>query len=174
MREARKKEINGIAFQVSPFMVVEALRLKFYLAGILGPGMLELISGYNVSNTKKIEDLDLSSINLAGALEKLLSNLDENTFIALIKRLFQNVVATWTANGKSHAMALNSDFEVAMNLVFDGKIFTIYPLIAFILEVNYPDFFEVVVRGIGKKIRTITSSLVDEPILKSESEPLET
>jgi hypothetical protein len=170
MREAKKKEINGITFQVSPFMVIEAMRLHAHIVHIAALPLAELVSGPSIS--KKVADLDLSGINLVGAIERLLSNLEEETLITTLKRLFQNVVATWTLNGKSHSIAFNSDFDVAMNLVFEGKTLSVYQLVVFVLEVNFPDFLDKV-RPIGKKIKEIAISQVAEQKSKSEPETSE-
>jgi hypothetical protein len=103
-----------------------------------------------------------------------LEQLDEDSFIALVKRLFAGVIAHWNEGGKSHAIAFGQDFETAMQTVFVGRLFSIYPLIGFILKVNYPDFFEKVVKNIGQKIKTITTSKTDDKTPPSESEQSET
>jgi hypothetical protein len=39
-----------------------------------------------------------------------------------------------------------------MEIVFTGRLFSVYEVIGLVLEANYPDFFDKVVRGIGKKL----------------------
>jgi hypothetical protein len=170
---AQKKEINGVAFQVAPFMAVEGLRLKAYLVRTFGPALGELLGGINISKIGAVGDLNLANAPIAAGIEKLMQQLDEDTFIALLKRLFANVIATWQENGKSRSIAFNQDFDTAMQLVFTGKLFSIYPLIGFVLEVNYPDFFDKVVKGIGKRIQKITTSETGDGTLTSASDPLE-
>jgi hypothetical protein len=61
-----------------------------------------------------------------------------------------------------------------MQLVFLGKLFSIYELMIFVLKVNYPDFFDKVVKGIGQRIQTITTSETEEATPQNESEQLGT
>lgn len=146
--ESRTKEINGKEYQCAPFMAVEGLRLKAYLVRLIGPALAELAGGANGL------DAEVSGEMLSKTLMRLTEALDENVFVGLIKRLLQNVICTWTDKaGKKHSIAFASNFEAAMNAVFQGELFSIYPLLAFVLEVNYPDFFAKVAPGIGGKIR---------------------
>lgn len=117
-------------------MAVEGLRLKAYLVKLFGPALAEL--------TGLSKGLDSEISELSVVIEKLTFVLDEDTFIALIKRLFANVVVNWTDknDGQKKAIAFTPDFDSAMNIVFQGELFSIYPVIAFVLEVNYPDFFQ--------------------------------
>jgi hypothetical protein len=170
MAGTKKKEIDGITFQVAPFMAVEALRLKAHLIRLFGPSLGELLGGLQGGDKLDALDVDISRINIAGALEKLFLQLDEDSFVRLVQRLFQNTIATWTADGKSHSMAFNTDFSTALDLVFSGRLFTIYPAILFVLEVNYPDFFTKVVRGIGSKIN-LTSLLPTEKPQPPKEQP---
>jgi len=158
--ENRQKsiEIDGITFNVAPFMAVEGLRLKAHLVCTFGPAIGELLGGIDGNKVKSVLDINTSSVSFSSGLEKLFEKLDENSFIELIKRLFANVIANWKEEGKNRSIAFGNDFETAMQLVFLGKLFSIYPLILFVLKVNYPDFFDKVVRGIGQRIRqTLTS-----------------
>ena len=151
MVETKTKEIKGKTYQVAPFTAVEGLRLKAYLLKLIGPALGELAGS--------VEGLD-SEINGAGlskVIEKITEVLDENTFVALIKRLLQNVLVNWTdENGKKHAVAFAQDFETALNVVFQGELFSIYPVLGFVLEVNYPDFFGKIAPVIGEKMKTIS------------------
>jgi hypothetical protein len=61
-----------------------------------------------------------------------------------------------------------------MELVFLGRLFSIYPLIIFVLKVNYPDFFGKVVSGIGRRIRTTLTFGTEEPTPSTESGQSET
>jgi len=155
---AKTITIDGINFQVAPFMSVEGLRLKAYLVGTFGPAIGELIGGIDGNKVKGVLDLNPSSMSFSSSLEKLFQKLDEDSFIALFKRLFANVIATWNEDGKSRSIAFGTDFDTAMQLVFLGKLFSVYELAIFVLKVNYPDFFDKVVKGIGQRIRqTLTS-----------------
>jgi hypothetical protein len=170
----QKIVINGVTFQVAPFMAVEGLRLKAYLARTLGPALGEVLGGADVTKIGSIADMSLGNSGLAKGLEKLLEQLTEDTFEALVKRLLASVIATWTEGGKSRSIHFEQDFETAMQLVFLGKLFSIYELIIFVLKVNYPDFFDRVVRGIGQTMKATLTYGTDEAIPQSESGQSET
>jgi hypothetical protein len=173
-QKEQKIIIDGITFQVGPFMAVEGLKLKAHLVRTFGPALGEFLGGIDGTKVSTISDINLGGDSFAKGIEKLLEQLDEESFIALIKRLFANVVAYWNEGGKNRAIAFGQDFDAAMQTVFVGKLFSIYPLIGFILKVNYPDFFDKVVKNIGKKIPKITTSETDDETLPSESEQSET
>jgi hypothetical protein len=170
-QKEQKTVIDGITFQVAPFPAVEGLRLKAHLVRVFGSALGELLGGINVDGKKisGIADIDLGGDGFARGLEKLLEQLDEDSFIKLVERLFANVLASWKEDGKNHTVAFFQDFDTAMELVFSGKLFSIYPLIGFVLKVNYPDFFEKVVKGIGQKIKPIATLETADGTLRNES-----
>jgi hypothetical protein len=168
----QKIVIDGVTFQVAPFMAVEGLRLKAHLVRTFGPALGELLGGIN--SVRDIGDLNLGGNSISKGLEKLLEQLDEDKFEALIKRLLTNVIALWTEGGKSRSIAFNEDFSAAMQLVFLGKLFSIYELVIFVLRVNYPDFFDKVVSGIGRKMRITLTSGTEETTRQNESGQSET
>jgi hypothetical protein len=179
INKEKKIVIDGATFQVAPFMAVEGLRLKAHLVRTFGPALGELLGGINLGaiDGKKgggIADINLGGDSFAKGLERLLEQLTEANFEALIKRLLANVIATWNEDGKSRSISFGQDFETAMQLVFIGRLFSIYELIIFVLKVNYPDFFDKVVSGIGRRIRTTLTSGTEEKTPPSESGQLET
>lgn len=148
----KTKEINGKNFQVAPFSAVEGLRLKANLVKLVGPVFGELM---NFADSKNI-DSEINSDAISRAIEKITEALDENTFITLIRRLMQNVICNWKdEEGNQKAIAFATNFDVAMDAVFQGQLFSIYPVLGFVLEVNYPDFFEKVMPIISKKTEVI-------------------
>jgi hypothetical protein len=174
MAKAQKKEINGITFQVAPFMALEGLRLKSHLVKTFGPALGELLGGVNMSKIGSIGNLSLNSVPIVAGIEKLMEQLGETALEALVKRLLVNTIATWQEEGKSRSIAFNTDFDTAFQLVFSQRLFTIYPLIVFILKVNYPDFFDNVVSGIGQRIKTTLTSEREGMTPPSESGKSET
>jgi uncharacterized protein YidB (DUF937 family) len=160
-------------------MAVEGLRLKAHLVRTFGPALGELLGGIDLNgggtkNGDGILDVNLGGDSISKGLEKLLEHLDESGFEALVKRLLANVIATWREDGKSHSISFSQDFDTAMETVFLGRLFSIYPLIIFVLKVNYPDFFDKVVSGIGQRMRTTLTSETEETTPKNESEQSET
>jgi len=166
--------IDGVTFQVAPFMSVEGLRLKAYLVGTFGPAIAELLGSIDGNKVKGILDMNPSSMSFSSSLEKLLLKLDQDSFIALLKRLFTNVIATWNEDGKPRSISFGNDFDTAMQLVFLGKLFSVYELAIFVLKVNYPDFFDKVVKGIGRRIQQTLTSAKGEMIPPTGSEQSET
>jgi hypothetical protein len=169
----QKTVIDGVTFQVAPFMAVEGLRLQAHLVRTFGPALGELLGGFNGQKVGSIDDFNLGGDSLAKGLEKLIEQLDEDKLEALIKRLLANAIATWPEGGKSRSISFGQDFETAMQLVFIGKLFSVYQLIIFVLKVNYPDFFDKVVRGIGRRIQKTLTSEMEETTSPSESEKSE-
>jgi hypothetical protein len=170
----QKIVIDGVTFQVAPFMAVEGLRLKAHLIRTFGPALGELLGGIDGRKLGSIGDISLGSNGIAKGLEKLLEQLDEDSFVELVKRLLANVIAIWPEGGKSRSISFGQDFDTAMQLVFLGRLFSIYELIIFVLKVNYPDFFDKVVSGIGRKIRTTLTSETEDTMPQSESGQSET
>jgi hypothetical protein len=170
----QKIVIDGVTFKVAPFMAVEGLRLKAHLVRVFGPALGELLGGADGKKIGSIGDISLGGDGIARGLEKLLEQLDESGFEALVKRLLTNVIAIWLEGGKSRSISFGQDFETAMELVFLGRLFSIYPLIIFVLKVNYPDFFDKVVSGIGRRMRTTFTFGTEETTPPSESGQSET
>ncbi len=145
MQTAKTKEINGKKYQVAPFMAIEALKIKMFLVKKIGPALGEFMGLSSMDN-------EIDGNVIAKVIEKLTETLDEDSFVALIKRLMQNVICNWTdKDGQSRAIAFGNDFNTAMNEVFCGELFSIYPVIGFVLEVNYPDFFGKIIPVISQK-----------------------
>jgi hypothetical protein len=108
---------------------------------------------------------------MSSVIEKLTSVLSEDQFIILLKRMFELVGATYVdSNGKQRHIQFGGDnFDLAMEEVFTGRLFTIYPVLLLVLEVNYPDFFAKAVPLIGSRFRA-TGGL--EQAEQNESESL--
>jgi hypothetical protein len=170
----QKTVIDGVTFQVAPFMAVEGLRLKAHLVRTFGPAIGELLGGIDGTKVGSVMDISLGGGGIAKGLEKLLEQLDEDAFETLVKRLLANVIAIWQEDGKSRSIHFGQDFETAMQLVFLGRLFSIYELIIFVLKVNYPDFFDKVAGGIGRRIRITPTLGTEEPTPPNESGQSET
>ena len=160
----KKKTIDGVQFTVAPFRVMEALRVKALLARTAGPALGEAVGALGDIGGG-LAGARIDGPALSGALEKLLSSLDEDRFLGLVERLFQNVSAVFTPEGGSRTQAHfgAGNFEVAMEAVFAGRIFSMYPAILLVLEANYPDFFERAARGFGGPIPAANGSATETP-----------
>jgi hypothetical protein len=174
VNKEKKIVIEGVTFQVAPFMALEGLRLKAYLVRTFGPALGEVLGGIDAKNVGTIADMHLGGDNFARGIEKLLEQLDEDKFVELVKRLLANVIAIWPEGGKSRSISFGNDFDTALQLVFLGKLFSIYQVMVFVLKVNYPDFFDKVVSGIGRRIKLTLTSKKEKTIPLSESDQSET
>jgi hypothetical protein len=158
----KTKVIDGVEFTVAPFMAVEALRLKAYLIKTFGPAFGQMLGTLKdgLPKSGSIEDIKLDGVALSGAIETLMGQLDEDSFINLIKRMFVNLIAKGKdEKGQGFMRQFDAgNFNASMETVFSGRLFTIYPVMGLVLEANYPDFFDKTVRNIGKQIRAIASS----------------
>jgi hypothetical protein len=159
-------------------MAVEALRLKAYIIKTFGPAFGQMLGTLKdgLPQSGDLSDLKLDGAVLAGAIETLMGQLDETSFINLIKRMFANMTAKGKdEGGKGFMCRFNAEaFEVSMQTVFVGRLFSIYPVMGLVLEANYPDFFAKTVRSIGKQIKAIASSEPGSGTETKESENSET
>jgi hypothetical protein len=161
MFEAESKTVNEIPFKVVPFPAAKALRLQHKLVKIIGPAFGRLIGSLSSGDTDQVGKVSLGNIKIDGfevsqALESLFSQLSEDEFMSLIKELFSGVSCEVTRDGKSVLIDFQENFEARLDIVFQRKLFTIYPVIFFVLEVNFPDFFGQL-EGIGNRLQTILS-----------------
>ncbi len=161
MFEAKSKTINGINFKVAPFPAVTALKLKVNLLKTLGPAFGHLLGSFEGIGKGSIADAKVDGAELANALEVLFSQLGEEDFIRLLSRLLEGVSCEIQGEDRQPIIVnFGTDFETKMDMVFQGKLFTIYPVILFVLEVNFPDFFAQMA-GIGSRLATTLSRLAN-------------
>jgi hypothetical protein len=170
----QKIVIDGVTFQVAPFMAAEGFSLIHRLSRTFGPSLGEILGGALTTKNGSIGDINLGSAAIARGLEKLFEQLGEKEYVELSKLLLSNVIAIWPESGKSRSISFAQDFDTAMQAVFLGKLLSVYQLILFVLKVNYPDFFDKVVSGIGRRIRTTLTSETEETTPQNESEQSET
>ena len=161
MDKAKKKVIDGIQFSVAPFPVIEALKIKALLAKTIGPALGEMAGAIgSIKDAKSIDSIHIDGHAFSGAIEKLMAPLGEEQFIELIERLFQNLNAIYTPEGTKTQTLINfgaGNFSAAMDAIFYGRIFSIYPVLLLVLETNFPDFFGKVAQGIGSLIPAINT-----------------
>jgi len=168
--KTKEKEINGIKFTVTPFHVSAAIKLKAYLIRTLGPSIGQMVGALQggIPTSGKMADfgnIKVDGAALSSAIEKLTEQLGENEFLALIKRMLENVQAQMVVEGETKVFTFGSDamFENAMDFVFEGRIFTIYPVLALVMETNYPDFLGMLTTGIGQQIKKIVTTASEKP-----------
>ena len=169
----KEKTVDGIRFQAAPFSAIEALRLKSFLLKKFGPSIGQVLGLLKdgLPTGGNIGDVNIDGSALSGAIEKLMEQLGEDEYVALIKRLFRNVTAHITRDGQPLQFSfVDHAFETSMNAVFAGRLFSVYPVMLLVLEANFPDFFGRMAQGIGSKIRETFTSGAETPNSPSEPE----
>jgi hypothetical protein len=168
MREPKTKEIDGIPFSVTPFPAIEAFKLKSYLIKKFAPAFSQVLGMLNsIPKNGNFLDIKFDSDIITKAVKELILQLDENDFMELLRRLMQNVCARTSVDGKALELYFTKDrFEASLDIIFSGNLFTVYPVLLFVLEANYPDFFKKA-GGIGGKIQTMLTSEPQKPASKS-------
>jgi hypothetical protein len=176
----KEKVIDGIRFSVAPFHTVEAVRLQSYLIKTVGPFLTRFIGslfkdGFPTNGKFLDANIKFDGNELSQAIENLTNQLTEGELESLIRRLFKNVTAHMTKDGNSLQLTFTElTFENSMDMVFAGKVFSIYPVMLFVLEVNFPDFLSKMAQGFGLKIKEILTSGPGEQSSTNESTQSET
>jgi len=128
MIETKTREIGGSEYEVTQFPAMEALRIKTRLAKMILPSIGEISQGG--------ADQEINYEAISHAIAAFADNLNEKEFTELVTRLLKNT----SADGKPmyhNGQLLDSTFDEA----FAGNLMNLYKVLAFVLEVNYPDFF---------------------------------
>lgn len=134
--KTKEKLIDGKRVCVTPWGARTALKRKFKLLKLFGPGLAELAGGMK----KDGMETDLS--NLSTAIEKLLVQVEEDEFIKIIMMFFEQL---FIDDREITDTEFDSFFSENLNLV--------YKIIGFVLEVNFGSFFGK--GGIGKALNLV-------------------
>lgn len=158
--ESKVKVVEGMEFKVVPFPAIEALRLKADLLKIIGPSL-----GMALGSIGSMSDVMKAQINGPGistAIKMLFEQLDADAFIALVRRILDSTSVQIKAGDKVvfYNFQEQGKFDTQFNDVFQGKLLSLYPVMLFVLEVNFPDFF-VKARDFGSRLPTHISNVAD-------------
>jgi hypothetical protein len=135
--EPKSKTIDGIRFVVTPFPAREANRILITLTSYFGRPMASLAALFLRGDGSAPPDADgdelpTAAIDALGdAVRMLFQELDEDKADALVTRLTSRT----TANGQPIA-------DAVFDVMFMGRLKLLYRVLAFVLEVNYGDFFD--------------------------------
>lgn len=146
------KIINDTEVKVGTFPAVTGLKLKFKLFKRFGPGLTTLVKGLDTSKPElppenpDNSELEFTSKNLdlsvlPEAIDKLFSGFEVDEFIKIILELLQLT----TIKG---ATISNEDI---FNVTFGGEYGFLYKVLAFVVEVNYKSFLELLPIGKAQK-----------------------
>jgi hypothetical protein len=120
-REAKKKIINGHEWEVYPWDGMHGLRMQARLSKVIGP-----VVGQVVGSNQEIMDADVSAI-----ANTLIDRIDNDT-----PQLIRDMLYGAFVDGKDISQ------DRVFNEHFAANFAELYKGLAFILEVNFGDFFE--------------------------------
>lgn len=167
--EPQTRMIKERECKVSPFPALEALKLKMQLIKLLGPGIGQLIGSVgSIDSLKDGFDTKLDGTGLAKSIATLMDQLDEGTFLALVRRLFSQVSLQVNIEGKNVILLFGNKekFEEYFDIAFLQRLMDMYEIIAFVMEVNYPDFFALIA-GFGRRMIPTGGSVLPDASDKS-------
>jgi len=159
----QSKTIDGIDVKVTPFPAGEAIRIQALLLRLVGPAIGRAVGAVdNVIGAAKLGELKIDGNGLAGAIAELADKWPEDQLMEVLKRLLrgvQCVVPDPLEGGRSIAADFGDPktFDNSLDLVFQGRTMSVYSVVAYVLQVNYPDFFQKVL-GTGGLLGGIFSS----------------
>jgi hypothetical protein len=125
-----KRDDGDRVFSVTQLPPTRAYKLAAKLGKVLGPALPDLFAAVEGG---KLGDMDLTA--LGGGLQKLLANLPESEIDSLIGDLLQGV--SIQANARIADLTLS-----IFNNEFAGHLKESFSLIAFVIKVNFSDFFK--------------------------------
>ena len=165
MMQTQSKTIDGIDVKVTPFPAGEAIRIQAMLLRLVGPALGRAFGALDSTvGAAKLGDLKIDGSGLAGAIAELADKLPEDQLMVVLRRLLrgvQCVVPDPSATGGGRPIAADfsspTTFDNTLDLVFQGRTMSVYSIIAYVLQVNYPDFFQKVL-STGGLLRGILSS----------------
>jgi hypothetical protein len=141
--KTQTKTIGGHSYSTTPFMALEALNLQNELLRIIVPSLGLLLGGVNnLSSIKGALNSQLNGMNIAEAVQILFSKLDQDTYLSLLKKILRNTTVTIAGDKPKMFSFGENTFDTTFNMAFPGQLLNIYLVIYFVLEVNFPDFFE--------------------------------
>ncbi len=168
------KTINGRKFYVNKFPASEALKIQNRLARLVSPSLGALASIFFNSgksakesgktkedimkqdNVEAFMNADISGEDFQSAIRSIFAELDEDTFFSLVLRILKETSVEMT-DESGNKKVINIDGKQSFDMVFEEDLMEVYQVIGFVLQVNYPSFFQKV-RDIGKKMGATNTS----------------
>ncbi len=150
MIETKQKEIGGAVYSVTQLPARRALKLKAKLIKMFGPSVSHILMTATEPQEKPVKEMneeelvhhnaispvdhyrimELRKNSLVKGIQLLAQDLDEKVFDQLCVEMLQCV--------RRDNVEL---VESIIDTVFAGNLMELYLVIAFVLEVNYADFF---------------------------------
>ncbi|MFX0205154.1 MAG: phage tail assembly chaperone [Candidatus Hodarchaeota archaeon] len=161
-----EKKIGDNTYKVIRFKGRTALRIKHFIIKLFAPALARLTGaidrnanvGKKVKNITDLLNSDLRFEKIAEAIEHLFMSLSEDQFLEAVERLLSETFIVFP--GKS-PIKFNPFDDNVFDLAFGGELLSLWQLIIFILEVNFPDFFALT-KDFGSPLQTLLSSVEEE------------
>ena len=127
-REPKTKTINGVDYTCAPFIPTHALKYQVALLKVLGRPLGAFGASFTGADLKNPAGFLDHDINFAAIISAFVDVLDADRHIDLIK----NLLSQTTVGGR----------EINFDVHFQDRLLDIFSVVAFVLEVNYADFFQ--------------------------------
>lgn len=154
MIEAKSKEIDGMTFEFMPLMATPAREMLDKLINKLGPSVASALEGLSTAKEFSLEDDVVSKLlpavsgSLGGGLRGFCEALQPSFHKELVDSFFKNV--TVEDEGKKLPLKNQAEFIFATKLLTETKV------LAWCLEVQYSDFFELLKQGLASATLSLT------------------
>ena len=129
----QRRTIDGYEVAVVRFFARRANALHIRLLKLLGPSLGQVFDSVMSSKRsgKSVLDLDISGLQISGAIATLAEKLEPAEF----DQLCNEILAGTSISNKA------LDKEENFNEFFTGNLLLMYKVLAFSVEVHFPDFF---------------------------------
>ena len=125
-KKYEEADIDGFKVVVNQYSATEGFKILTKLTKMLGPSIAKATGGLTGSS---LMDMEIADGAIGGAIDSLVMQLDPDSNLQLILRL----LASTTVDNQPIV-------KESFDLLFQGKIFSVFKIIKFALEVNYKDF----------------------------------
>lgn len=129
MLKQETQTIDGLSFTTTQFPAMRAFTLFSKLVKTIGPA-ITVLSGANPES-------DVAE--LAPSIATALKDVDPDAMTILAAEVLSSTSAVMTGPSGAAQVPLNS--VDGINLVFMGRLMTMFKVLAFAVKVNYGDFF---------------------------------
>lgn len=137
MYQTKERTIDDLKVTVTEWPARKAFKMKVRLLKIFGPVLAEIISGMKSKAGASVLDSDFDLSKFGSAIEKLTATMSEDDLLKMVFEL--------TSSTRINNQEITED---TFDMVFAGKMHTIYKILGMVLEVNFGSFLGM--SGIGK------------------------
>lgn len=158
------REIDGITFTVTQMPAMKAVTLLTFIGKRLGPALARAVSSAQQALGANMTQEDV--VVVAEGVGGLLNALEESDAERLLRDMvFDKTVMQFDGKG---AHVKRDTFDA----LFQGKVGTVYKLIAFAFEVNYADFLDALRTKVRASVLMKKASSSTSPMTSATSGPV--